>query len=180
MRSRTTLSIPGPAYKEESVKIPAAVTVALLILICAPLVLWIIRINAEGIQATNTAKYDALVSKVENDVRTVDALLRNDAEELEAMRQAQQSQVVTLIVPEVVIVEEKKNPEKISPLKVNLDGIYWNAKNPLISIGDETYRVGDVIQGYEIVRINKTTVQFRAPDGSLVVKDMYENLLNKK
>jgi hypothetical protein len=110
----------------------------------------------------------------------VDALLRNDAEELEAMRQAQQSQVVTLIVPEVVIVEEKKNPEKISPLKVNLDGIYWNAKNPLISIGDETYRVGDVIQGYEIVRINKTTVQFRAPDGSLIVKDMYENLLNKK
>jgi hypothetical protein len=180
MSSRTTLSIPSTPYKEESVKIPAVVTVVLLVLICVPLVLWILRINEEGSRATNTAKYDAMVLKVKKDVLTVDALLRNDAAELEAMRVAKQAQVVTLIVPEVVIVEEKKEPEKVGVLKVSIDGIYWSPKNPLVSIGDETYRTGDVVQGYEIVRINKTTVHFQAPDGSVVVQDIYENLLNKK
>ncbi|MDF7808433.1 hypothetical protein P4E94_13345 [Pontiellaceae bacterium B12219] len=177
MSSRTTLSTPGTPYKEESIKIPAGVTVVLLVLICIPLLLWILRINEEGARATNTAKYDAMVAKVQNDAQTVDALLRNDAAELEAMRAAKEA--VTLIVPEIVIVEEKKEPEKIGALKVNIDGIYWSPKNPLVSIGDETYRIGDVVQGYEIVRINKTTVHFQAPDGTLVVQDMYEDLLHK-
>ncbi|MDF7799997.1 hypothetical protein P4C99_11025 [Pontiellaceae bacterium B1224] len=168
-----------PEYKEESVKIPVAITMVLLLLVCTPLVLWIIKINDEGSRATDISQYNALVSKVNNDVRTVDAILRNDAEELEAIRSAQRTQVVTLIVPEVVIIEERAGAAKAKPLNISLDGIYWSPNNPLVSIGDETYRIGDVLQGYEIIGINKTTVQFQAADGTLIVKDMYEDLLMK-
>jgi hypothetical protein len=40
--------------------------------------------------------------------------------------------------------------------------------------------VGDVIQGYEIVHIGKTKVQFQAADGTIIMKDMYDNLLKRK
>jgi len=164
-------------YKEESVKIPSMITLIIVALFSIPLVMWIIKINDEGTRAANVARYNTLISTVDQDARTVRALLDNDADELAAIRDARDSATVTLIVPEVVIVEEKTDGQQVMPLTVTLDGVYWSPKNPLASIDGETYRVGDIIQGYEIVSIGKTSVQFQSSSGIIVVKDLYEGLL---
>jgi hypothetical protein len=164
------------AYKEESVKIPVAIAVLLVILISVPMVLWILKINDEGTRSADVTSYETLIRKVNQDVRTVRAYMSNDAAELESIRNSQKNMVVTLIVPEVVIIDEKKE-QTIQPLKADLDGIYWSPSNPLVSINDETYRIGDIIQGYEIIKIDKTVVHFQASDGTIVLKDMYGDLL---
>lgn len=164
-------------YREESVKVPAAVTLAVLLLVAVPLVMWIMKINNEGSRSANVVRFNNLITEVSADVRAVRALLNNDAEELEAMRQAREAAVVTLIVPELVIVEEQGPNRPKERFDVSLDGIYWSAKNPLASINGQTCRVGDIIQGHEIVYIGKTTVRFQARDGSLVVKGIYDELL---
>lgn len=166
-------------YKEETVKLPAVLTVLLLVLIAVPLVLWIIRINDAGTRAANGARYNALIAEVDQGIRTVNAFLSDNAEELEALRAAREAPVVTLVVPEVATLEEQQS-RHVQPLDVELEGIYWSARNPLAGINGETYRVGDVIQGYEIVQIDKLSVRFQGPDGTLVVKEMYEGLFNNR
>jgi len=97
------------------------------------------------------------VQTVDGDVQTVDAILDKDAEAINA---ADKKRTVTLIVPEIVIVEDRKNgSEKQSSLNIVLDGIYWNPDSPLATIDGETYREGDIIQGYKIVEIGKRSVQ---------------------
>lgn len=172
------ISVSTP-YKEESVRVPVIITIIILALIITPLVLWIMRIDDAGTRAANVSKFDSLIGSVQQDVRAVRAFLDNNTDELEAMRNAQQEQVVTLIVPEVIIVDEQKE-QRIDPLKVDLEGIYWSPNNPLVSINEETYRVGDIIQGYEIIQIGKMAVLFQSPDGTVIEKDMYGDLLNGK
>ncbi len=165
-------------YHEESAKIPILSTAVILLLIAAPFIVWIVKINNDGAKANNVSKYENLAQLVASDVRMVDAMLRNDAAALAAMYAGRKIPVVTLIVPEVVIVENRKDePAKVTELNVELEGIYWSPANPLVGIGGETYRIGDMIRGYEIIRIGKTMVQFQSSDGTIVVKDMYENLL---
>ena len=166
-------------YREESVKVPALITMVVLLLISAPLIFWLTKINEKGLKLADISRYDNLVAMVESDTRAVSAILNNDAAELAAINAARKSPVVTLIIPEVVIQDEKKPKEGVGPLNIDLEGVYWNSANPLVGIGGETYRSGDVIQGYEITHIGKTSVQFQAPDGTILVKDMYENLLYK-
>ena len=174
----TTHDVDTP-YAEESVKVPALITVVVLALIAAPLGYWIYQINTAGEKSTNVERFYGLVDAVEKNVLTVTAMINNDAEALAAINASRKEPVVTLIVPEVVIVDEKKPAQGTGPLKIEMDGIYWSSARPLVSINGETYGVGDVIQGYEITRIGKTSVQFQAPDGTIEVKDMYENLLEK-
>ncbi|MDH3981998.1 MAG: hypothetical protein OES84_03760, partial [Kiritimatiellaceae bacterium] len=157
---------PMAEYREESIKVPVVVTVVVVLLIVAPLIYWILQINAFGIRAADTTKYDALVQVVDSDVQTVDAMLRNDTAELEAILAARKTPVVTLVVPEIVIVDEKtSDPNRTAPLKGELEGIYWSAERPLVGIAGDIYRVGDKVQGYEVVQISKRSAQFRAEDG---------------
>ncbi len=155
------------------------VTILVLVLVSAPLVFWITKINEEGTRSADVSKYTVLLDAVGSDLKRVDAMLRNDADELAAINAATKQQKVTLIVPEVVIVEDRQEAPKKQQgqLKAKLEGIYWSASNPLAGINGETYRVGDKIQGYEIVRIGKTSVQFQAEDGTIVVLNMYDDLL---
>lgn len=169
----------GEVYSEESVKRPALITLAVLVLLTIPLGLWILSINKEGAQSNDVGRYVALMEEVSIDVKTVAALSMNDTDTLAAIDAFRNNQSVTLIVPEIVIVEEEKTPNVISPLNIELSGIYWSPNNPLAGINGETYGVGEQIQGYEITRIEKTTVHFKANDGSIVVKDMDEILLEK-
>ncbi|VGO17543.1 hypothetical protein PDESU_06140 [Pontiella desulfatans] len=165
-------------YREESTRIPLVITLLLLLLTAAPMSYWIFRINQVGTVSTDVSNYDVLVNAVANNVKTVDAMLNNDAEALAAINANSKKQVVTLIVPEVVIVEDRgMEPKEQRALEIELEGIYWSPANPLVGINGETYRMGDSIQGYEIVRIGKTAVQFQGADGNIVVMDMYENLL---
>lgn len=168
-------------YQETTIKMPLLITLIALVLMITPFVFWILKINTEGIRATDATKYNTLTATVESTVQEVSAVLRNDSQELESIRASQSKPVITLVVPEVLIVEKRKEEApKLEELKVELDGIYWSATRPLAGLNGETYQVGDKIQGHEILRIGKTFVHFLAPDGSVVVKDIYERLLQTK
>ena len=164
-----------PEYREESAKIPFVVMVLLVLLIGGSLGWMIFRIDTEGSLAVNVSKYNMLIQTVSSDMQDISTILKDDSVDME-----ERKHTVTLIVPEVVLVDERKPEEGPAPLKVDLKGIYWSPSNPLVDIDNETYYVGDVIQGYTIVKISKTAVHFKAKDGTLVVKDFYENLLQNK
>ncbi len=165
-------------YREETAKLPVAITVAAVLLVGIPLAVWIFRIDEAGKISADISKYETLVQTVDGDVQTVDAILDKDAEAINA---ADKKRTVTLIVPEIVIVEDRKNgSEKQSSLNIALDGIYWNPDSPLATIDGETYREGDTIQGYTIIEIGKRSVRFKGKDGTIVEKDMYEDLLRSQ
>lgn len=167
-------------YREEGVRGALIITAVILLIIALPLGLWIVKVNKEGIAAADVTRFNALVKLVDTDVQSVGAMLRNDTEALDAMKASRKKPVITLVVPEILIVEnERNNSSGPNPLTVELEGIYWSPRNPLVGIDGETYKIGDVIDGYEIVRITKTGVQFQSEDGNIVVRDMYENLLEK-
>lgn len=166
-------------YHEETLAIPVVVTIVVLLLLALPLVYRISVINAEGSKANDISKYSALVKLVDADIQTVDAMLRNDTAALAAINASHTPQV-TLIIPEVVVVETKSKEGDPEVLKVEMEGIYWSPTNPLVGINGETYAVGDSVQGHKIIKISKTTVEFRSKNGTTVVKDMYEDLLKYK
>jgi len=163
-------------YREESTKRSVAIAGVALTLLIVPLVGSISRINAAGLKSADISKYTTLIRTVDSDMRTVEKALANRLSGLESTERS-----VTLIIPELVIINEiKPDDERPTSLKIDLKGIYWNPSNPLVGINNETYRVGDKIQGYVIVKIGKTAVHFKAKDGTLVVKDFYENLFKSK
>jgi hypothetical protein len=168
-------------YREETVKIPAIITVVVLLLLAAPLVFWIYSINVKVAKSTDIARYEKLIASVKTDVRAVDAMLRDDSVELARINALRKKPVVTLVVPEVVIVEEKNAPSKSQDvLTAELEGIFWHPRNPLACIDGNTYRIGDTVQGHEIVMIGKEFVRFKALDGTITKLSMYENLFKKK
>ncbi len=160
-------------YREETLKLPLFITLVAAGLVAVPLAVWMFRINEEGFRSTDVTKYRALVETVSGDADAVSAMLHRDEQTLVEMKTA--APVVTLIVPEVVIVEKKEN----TPLNANLEGIYWSPSNPLVGIDGETYQVGDLVQGYKIIEIGKTSVRFKGPDGKTIVKDFYGDLFKK-
>lgn len=162
-------------YREESTKVPVFMMVVVLVLVSAPLVWAISSINTAGSKAADVSKYNTLVQTVGTDLKTVQTMLADGAAGVDI-----QDRTVTLIVPELVIVDEAKPGDALAPLKIELKGIYWSPTRPLADIDGETYYVGDSIQGYKIIKIGKTAVHFKAKDGRIVVKDFYEDLLQNK
>ncbi|MDF7824474.1 hypothetical protein P4B35_10660 [Pontiellaceae bacterium B12227] len=164
-------------YREETIRLPAVLTLLLVALIAAPLVYWMVQINREGTRTSNVSQYTVLVDALDSNVKTVDAMLRNDTEELAAALEASRNDIVTMIVPEIIIIEDE--PEPSAPKEtfdVKLDGIYWSPSNPLVGLSGETYRVGDRVQGYEIIQIGKSKVRLHGPDDEIVIMDMNEKL----
>lgn len=165
-------------YREESIRIPTAITLLLLIAITIPLVAWIFKIEKAGKLATDVSKYDQLAQRVDDDVKVVAAYLSNDEAEQQALLAAYRTGSVTLIVPDVKIVESRDPAlTKDETLNFEMDGIYWSPSNPLVTIEGETYRVGDTVHGHEIVGIGERSVTFKSRDGALVQKDIYDDLL---
>lgn len=168
---------PAAVYAEESPRLPALFALALTLLVAALLAYWIVQVNRQGRRDTNLAAYRQLVQAMQADATEVDAILRNDAEALSGLA-ANRKRVATLIVPEVVIVDEPKpaEPAGAKAFEAEITGIYWNPSQPLVGIGGETYRVGERVDGYEIVRIGKSKVQLQSEDGTLVIKDMDDDV----
>lgn len=166
-------------YCEETVKVPLLTMVVVVLLISAPLVWMIMRINEAGTRATSVSEYSALVEIVNYDVTEVSSMLSGNSEVVVKLDQGKP--VVTLVVPELVLIDEGNiAPQANLPLDVQLDAIYWHSVNPIVGIGKETYQIGDSFQGYEIVKIGKTDVHFKGKNGKIVVKDFYENLFQSK
>jgi len=165
-------------YCEESIKIPALITIVLLAIICIPLTIRIYRIDAAGKMSTDISKYQELVEVVGGDLQMVSSIVNNDSKELAALNAARAAGTVRLIVPEVVIVERRSaDSQKRSTLNIDIDGIYWSAANPLVTINGETYHEGDTIQNYTITKIDKRSIRFEDQNGTVIEKDIYENLL---
>lgn len=161
-------------YREESALVPLAIAVVASLLILLPAIWMISLINREGKQGAVVTKYETLVQGVRGDVDVVDTILVEGG--LESVL-AGRSGKVRLIVPDVVLVDEvSEDPNAVKPLKIKLEGIYWSPTRPIVGIQGETYNVGDMIQGYEIVEIGKDDVHFKDKNGEVVVKGMYENL----
>lgn len=59
---------------------------------------------------------------------------------------------------------------------VKLNAIYWNPKDPLVTIDDENYRTGDMVNSYRIIEIREAEVVFSSPQGEKVVKYFYDYL----
>ena len=168
----------GP-YREESLGPPLLTLVVLLASIATPLVLAVLRIEANGKKGADITKYHALVQQVGSNVRSIDRLLASEAAGMTAIAEARKNPKVQLIVPDVVIVDEQESPNG-NRLNVGMKGIYWHPVNPLVDIGDKTYRVGDVYEKHTIVKITRRTVHFEDRFGNIVVKDFYENLLESE
>ncbi len=157
-------------YHEESAKWPVLILGVVLVLAITPWVWTLSKINYAGSKSADISKYTALIQFASADIDAVKYALAS-----RSTKQAIQKRSVTLIVPELVVIDEVKLGT-LSPLQIKMNGIYWNPSNPLVGINSETYGVGDKVQGYVIVKIGKTAVHFKAKDGTIVVKDFYENL----
>ncbi|HEY5653689.1 MAG TPA: hypothetical protein VIR63_04900 [Pontiella sp.] len=168
---------PAINYQEEGLKVPVVIVMVVLCLIITPLGYWIYKTDQQGSQSSNAEKYDSIVRVVEADVAYVKEVLKGDKEEMKDFLEAKNSPIVALKVPETGSNEVSNMPGNPKVLNVSMEGIYWSSDNPLVGLGGETYRVGDKVQGYEITYIGKTSVEFKAPDGSKLVKEMYESLL---
>ena len=160
-------------YCEETVRVPFVVMLLLVVLVVVPSGWLIRRENAVGVHSTDVAEGKALARSVMDNLKALDSLMVGDGDQMGP------SEIVTLIVPEILIVDASKptQPEQ-AVLSVELKGIYWNPTHPLADIDGETVSVGDeVANGYIIVKIGKTSVHFKGKDGKIVVKNMYEGLL---
>lgn len=169
-------------YHETTLMLPMILLVASLLLIGVPLGVLGYRIDEVGGRGLDLFKYKALEKTVSADMQAVKFILNADNKESVIIDSSIKNKLITLVIPEVVIVEQvsKASGTKTPSLEVDLGGIYWNPNTPLATIDGETRQVGDQVQGYEVVWIGKTKVRFRGQDGSFVEKGMYDDLLQEK
>jgi len=164
-------------YHEERFVFPIGITLFVVILLGVLLGLWGRWDDQAVMMQADLAEYEFVEQSVSVDLQSIQSMRQHDASTIEDIHAAMRGQPVTLVIPDVVIVEKSATGASPSPLTVEVDGIFWNQENPLVTLGGETFRVGDLVQEYEIVRIGKTAVFFRDRDGNTVEKDIYENLL---
>jgi hypothetical protein len=164
-------------YREESVK-PAVITMLVAVVVVALPLGWIInRIGDAGSRSADISKYKALAALVDGNVVAIRNILENEVVDEDALSGVVAAPVVTLITPDIGptnLDEAAQNTTK--QLDVELKAIYWNPREPLVTLGNENYRVGEKVQGFTIMEIRKTEVVFRSPLGETVVKYFYEYL----
>lgn len=109
-------------------------------------------------------------------VRLVRAILEKGVVDVVALA-AVAVPVITLITPDIdpTNMQEaaSRDPNKLT---VKLSAIYWNPRDPLVTIDNDKYRVGDRIKGFTILEIRKTEVVFRSPPGDSSVKYFHDYL----
>ncbi|MBN2161378.1 MAG: hypothetical protein JXR25_00325 [Pontiellaceae bacterium] len=162
-------------YEEVSLKLPLIILVLSLVLTGGPLAWGLVKVNEDGEASIGVSKYLTLADGAAKNIALVKNALQGRKEESQQVKD-----VVTLVVPEVVIVEAEKTEVKgPKPLDVEIHGIYFSRNMPLVDLDGQTYRVGDSVQGYRITKISETSVHFIGPDNKAVVRDMYEDLFVK-
>ena len=169
-------------YKEVSVK-PAVYTMLVVVAAVAAPLGWLnLKVGAEGSEVADTSRYHDLVAVVNQDVITVQRMLDNEFVDERSLK-GSLAPTVTLITPDIMPVDMKTEAMQDSGnFKIDLSAIYWSPTDPIVTINDENYRVGEMIQNHRIIEIRKTEVLFEDPMGETVVKDFYEYLSqpNKK
>lgn len=171
----TEKSIEG--YREESPRMAVVVTVLAVVLIGAPLALANKKIDDEGARAADISKYSKLVQAVDNNVQMVQNVLEKGVVKESVLAAGTLlSKGTTLITPHIVPTNLNESTRDPNDLDIKLSAIYWNPKDPLVTINGDNLHVGDRIKGFTILEIRKTEVVFRSPTGEKVVKYFYDYL----
>lgn len=169
--------MPAVEYREESPKLALVIMLIVVVLIALPLG-WMIRdIGASGFKAADTTKYSTLAKSVTEDIVAVRNMIENELADEKIVIGIASAPMVSLITPDIgpTNMEEAASVDN-GELDVVLKAIYWNPREPLVTIGTENYTVGEKVQGYTIKEIRKTEVVFLSPVGETVVKYFYEYL----
>lgn len=166
----------GIGYCEESPRLAIIITLVVVALVGTPLGLLNKKIADEGLQAADVSLYTGLANKVGGNVRVVREMLEKGIVDGAALA-AVAAPRVTLITPDIdpTNMQEaaSQDPNK---LNISLSAIYWSPQDPLVTIDNDNYRIGDKISGFTIMEIRKTEVVFRSPLGDKVVKYFYDYL----
>lgn len=163
-------------YFEESPTLAIITAIVVVVFVGIPLGLLNKKVADEGSQAADVSSYSELSEKIAGNVRVVREMLEKGVVDEMALA-AVATPRVTLITPDVNPTDMKEaTSQNSNKLNVELNAIYWNPQDPLVTIDDENYRVGDKIKGFTILEIRKTEVVFRSPLGDKVVKYFYDYL----
>jgi len=160
-------------YREVPVK-PAIYTMLIVVAAVAAPLGWLNqKIGAEGFEIADTTQYQNLVAVVDQDVKMVRRMLDNERIDERELR-GTMAPVVTLITPVIMPTNMGEAAAQNSgAFKIELSAIYWNSHDPIATINDENYHVGEVIQGHRIIEIRETEVVFEDPMGEKVVIYLY-------
>ena len=163
-------------YREVSAK-PSIYTMLIVVVVVATPLGWLNqKIGAEGFRIADTTRFQNLVAVVGEDVKTVQRMLDNELVDKKELTGAM-APVDTLITPDIMPTNmgeaEQQEP---SMFKIELNGIYWSVHDPIVTINDENYHTGEVIQGHTIIEIRRTEVVFEDPMGDRLVKYFYDYL----
>ena len=167
---------PETGYREESPRLGIIIALVVVAAVGIPLGLLNKKISDEGSQAADVSRYTGLADKVGGNVRVVREMLEKGVVDVVALA-AVAAPRVTLITPDVTPtnMQEAANQDP-NKLNVKMSAIYWNPHDPLVTIDNENYRVGDKVKGFTILEIRKTEVLFRSPLGDKIVKYFYDYL----
>ncbi len=165
-------------YREESPKTAVFATVAAVILIGTPLSMANKKIETEGARTADISRYSKLAQKIDDNVGIVKDVLDKGVvdEKILATGGIVASKGTTLITPRVMPTNVNESTDDPNVLNVNLSAIFWNQSDPIVTIDNENYHVGELIKGFKILEIRKTEVLFRSPTGDKVVKYFYDYL----
>lgn len=164
-------------YHEESVKPVLLMLIVVVGLIALPLGWFIYNDMEQGTLSSDVSNYSVLAEELQIKAEAVQDMLKSEAVDETMLTQVSTAPKVTLITPDIAPTNvDKTASQDTGILDVKLKAIYWNPVDPLITIGDENYRVGEKINGFTIVEIRKTAVIFRSPLGEQVVKYFYDYL----
>lgn len=178
---RKNKSNAGNEYREVQVK-PAMYTMLVIVAIVALPLGWLnYSIGAEGSEIADTTRYRQLVVVVNRDLDAVKSMLDNETVD-ERVLKGSLAPVVTLITPDNFAPIDSDESARMNngKLKIQLSGIYWSPTDPIVTINDENYHVGEMVQNHRIVEIRKTEVVFEDSMGEQIIKNFYEYLGNEK
>ena len=176
-RTKTLEQLSVQEYQEESVKPALIAMIVAVVVVTLPLGWMIHKIGDEGFSSTEISKYTGLAMLVDRNVMNVHKILENDVVDEDILSGVSVAPMVTLITPNIGPTNMGESAgQSGKQLKVKLKAIYWNPRDPLVTIGDDNYRVGEKIQGFTITEIRKTEVVFRSPLGDTVIKYFYDYL----
>ena len=165
-------------YREVTVK-PAIYTMLVVVAFVAAPLGWLnVKVSAEGSEVADTSLYHELVTVVDHDVKTVQLMLDNEHVDERSLK-GSLAPVVTLITPDNFTptnMDDAANQNAGKLKEIDLSAIYWNPTDPIVTINDENYHVGDMIENHRIIEIRKTEVVFEDPMGEKVVKNFYDYL----
>jgi hypothetical protein len=163
-------------YREVAVK-PAVYTMLAVVIAAALPLGWLnLRIGEEGSKIADTTRYSELVAVVNRDLKTVQNMIASARVDERSLK-GSLAPAVTLITPDILPTNlDEASRQDASKFNIELNGIYWSPVDPIVTINDENYKVGDLVQGYRILEIRKTEVVFEDPMGEPIIKYFYDYL----